>query len=113
MSNPDPSPENRFQPGRSGNPGGMTPEQAEKRRANRDAAFELEAKMLAALARDMSENEAAILDHVRADVLRLIHTAIERVDGKPTQPQEITSPDGSAGPSVIRIVAAAPNKAAE
>lgn len=108
-----PNPSTQFKPGQSGNPGGMTPEQAEKRRANRDAAFDIETKLLAALAKDMTKNEAAILDHVRADVLRLIHTAIERVDGKPTQPQEITSPDGSAGPSVIRIVAAAPNKASE
>ncbi len=108
-----PNPSTQFKSGQSGNPGGMTPEQAEKRRANRDAAFELETKMLAALTKDMTENEAAILDHIRSDVLRLIHTAIERVDGKPTQPQEITSPDGSAGPSVIRIVAAAPNKASE
>ena len=98
MANPNPLPENQWKPGQSGNPGGFTAEQVEKRKANRDRAFALEEKMLAALEKDMTENETAILQHIRADVLRLIHTEIERVDGKPQAKLDLSSEDGTMSP---------------
>lgn len=105
QGNPNPSPETRFEPGQSGNPGGLTKEQAEKRKANRDKAFALEERMLVALEKDMTEDESRILGHIRADVLRLIHTAIEREDGKPVARNEISDPTGSLSPpSVVQIV---------
>lgn len=105
QGNPNPSPNTRFEPGQSGNPGGLTAEQIAKRRANRDKAFALEERMLAALERDMTDDESRILGHIRADVLRLIHTAIEREDGKPVARNEHSSPDGSLSPpSVVQIV---------
>lgn len=95
----------KWKAGQSGNPGGLTAEQAEKRKANRDAAFAIEEKLLKALAEDMTENEAQVLGHIRGDVLRLIHTAIERVDGKPTQAVDNTSSDGSMSmPNRVEIV---------
>ena len=108
MSNPNPNEETRFQPGKSGNPGGLTKEQAEQRKRNRDAAMAIEEKLLAAVTRDLTERETQALEHVRADVLRLIHTAIERHDGKPTQPVDNTSSDGSAR-LPTRIVLCAPD----
>lgn len=105
MANPDPNYTTRWQKGESANPGGLTKEQARKRRANRDAAFALEEKMLAKLTKDFSEDEERILGHIRADVLKLIHTAIEREDGKAVARQEMTSPDGSMGPTRVEIVA--------
>lgn len=93
--NVDPEKDTRFKPGTSGNSGGMTREQAAKRKANRDAAFALEERMLAALKKDMDEREAAALEHIKADVLRLIHTAIEREDGKAVARVDNTSSDGS------------------
>ena len=99
MANPNPSPETRWKPGQSGNRGGMSAESAAKRKANRDAAFALEERMLAALKKDMDEREAAALEHIRADVLRLIHTAIEREDGKPKARVDLTSEDGSMSPA--------------
>ena len=105
MANPNPHPEGRWKPGQSGNPGGMNAESAAKRKANRDAAFALEERMLAALKKDMDEREAAALEHIRADVLRLIHTAIEREDGKPVARVDNTSSDGTfALPSKIVLV---------
>lgn len=101
----DPEKDTRFKPGQSGNPGGVTSEQMEKRKANRDAAFELEERLLKALKKDMDERESNIVDHIRADVLKLIHVAIEREDGKPVARTEMTSPDGSMGPSRVEIVA--------
>lgn len=106
MANPNPHPEGRWKPGQSGNPGGVTSEQMQKRKANRDAAFALEERMLAALKKDMDANEARVLDHIRADVLRLIHTAIEREDGKAVARVDNTSSDGSmAMPHRVEIVA--------
>lgn len=106
MANPNPSPETRWKPGQSANPGGMKPEDAAKRRANRDAAFALEERMLAALKKDMDSNEARILEHIRSDVLRLIHTAIEREDGKAVARVDNTSSDGSmAMPHRVEIIA--------
>lgn len=84
-----------WEPGRSGNPGGMTKEQAAKRKANRDRAFAIEERLLEALKKNMDENEAAIVEHIRSDVLKLIHTAIEREDGKPVARVDNTSSDGS------------------
>jgi hypothetical protein len=97
----------QWEPGQSGNPGGLTSEQAAKRKANRDKAFAIEERMLAALEKDMTEDEARILGHIKSDVLRLIHTAIEREDGKPQQRVDNTSSDGSASqPSTVRLVVA-------
>ena len=104
--NVDPEKDTRFKPGSSGNPGGMDAQQAAKRKANRDAAFALEERLLAALKKDMDEREANIVDHIRADVLKLIHTAIEREDGKAVARVDNTSSDGSmAMPHRVEIVA--------
>lgn len=97
--NPNTSGLTPFKPGQSGNPGGLTAEQIEKRRANRDKAFAIEEKLLAAIEVDLTQNEADALQHVRGDVLRLIHTAIERYDGKPQQHIDNTSSDGSMTPA--------------
>lgn len=91
--------DHQFKPGTSGNAGGLTAEQIEKRRANRDKAFAIEEKLLSAIEVDLTENEADALQHVRGDVLRLIHTAIERYDGKPTQQVDSVSSDGSMTPA--------------
>lgn len=96
--NPNTSGLTPFKPGQSGNPGGLTKEQIEKRKANRDKAFAIEEKLLAAIETDLTDNEAHALQHVRSDVLRLIHTAIERYDGKPTQQVDSVSSDGSMTP---------------
>ena len=98
MANPNPNPppeEYRWKPGVSANPGGLTKEQIEQRKRNRDVAMAIEEKLLGAVAKDLTEREQAALDHVRADVLRLIHVAIERHDGKPVAQIDNTSSDGS------------------
>lgn len=96
MANPDPSPESRFKPGQSGNPGGLTKEQIEQRRINRDVAMAIEQRLLAAQLKELEERPEQSLDHIRGDVLRMVHVAVERHDGKPTQQVDQTSSDGSA-----------------
>lgn len=73
------------------NKGGFTSEQKAQHKENRDKAMMLEARMLAALTEEFDANEKAIIDHIRADVLRLIHAAIERHDGKAKQSVDVTS----------------------
>lgn len=109
MANEFPNPDQKWKPGTSGNPGGLTKSQIEQRKRNRDAAMAIEEKLLAAVTKDLTEREAQALEHVRADVLRLIHTAIERHDGKPTQQVDQTSSDGSAR-LPTRIVLVAPDE---
>ena len=87
-----------WQPGKSGNPGGLTRAQLDKIAANRDKAAELETRLLDALKKDMDENEAAIIDHIKADVLKLINQAHERHDGRAKQSVDVTSSDGSMSP---------------
>ena len=99
LANPNPTPppeEYRWKPGVSANPGGLTKEQIAQRKRNRDTAMAIEEKLLGAVAKDLTEREAQALDHVRGDVLRLIHAAIERHDGKPRQEVDNLSSDGSA-----------------
>jgi len=103
-----PNPDTQFKPGQSGNPGGKTA----SHRAAEVKAAELAAKvqldLVQALANAVSECDGDVgrLEYLTKEVNALLKNAQDRGFGAPVQPQEITSPDGSAGPSVIRIVAA-------
>lgn len=96
MANEFPNPDQKWKPGVSANPGGLTKEQIELRRKNRDTAMAIEEKLLAAQMKALEEKPEEAIGHIRADALRLIHVAIERHDGKPTQQVDTTSSDGSA-----------------
>lgn len=105
MANEFPNPDQKWKPGVSPNPGGLNREQIEQRKRNRDTAMAIEEKLLGAVTKDLTENEVTALGHVRSDVLRLIHAAIERHDGKPRQEVDNLSSDGSAVlPSRILLV---------
>lgn len=98
---------NPFKPGQSGNPGGKTSEHRKAEIRAAEAAAKVQADLVEALARVVSSagDDAEKMEHIRSDVLKLLKDAQDRGFGSPVQPQEITSPDGSASPSVIRIVA--------
>lgn len=79
------------------NPGGFTKEQKAQHKINRDRALALEDRILSALEAD--GDGVAIREMLSGgDVLRLIHTAIERYDGKPKQAVDLSSEDGSMSP---------------
>lgn len=82
------------------NPGGFTKEQKAQHKINRDRALALEDRMLSAVEGMFLEHpeKEKIVEYIRADVLRLIHTAIERYDGKPKQAVDLSSEDGSMSP---------------
>jgi hypothetical protein len=110
MANPNPSPETRFNPGQSGNPGGKT---SAHRKAEVEAA-ELAAKARLGLVRafaNLVEGTATDQDRMsllNSDALRLLKDSEDRGYGAPTQPVDNTSSDGSMKPTAIRIVGVAP-----
>lgn len=82
------------------NRGGFTKEQKAQHKINRDRALALEDRMLSAVEGMFLEHpeKEKIVEYIRGDFLRLIHTAIERYDGKPGQSVDLSSSDGSMSP---------------
>ena len=103
MTNKNPSPQNQFKKGVSGNPGGKTSEQKTQELRNAEAAVALRGKMLEALGSVMADmTPEEILERLEPNALKLLKDAEDRGLGAPVQP--ITSPDGSLRPSVIELV---------
>lgn len=101
MANPNPSPETRFQPGQSGNPGGKT---QEHKRLEMEAA-EMAAKLRHAMLSSMQEKLARgadALELVSGDALRLFKDSEDRAHGTPKAISEITGEGG--GPVVFKTV---------
>lgn len=111
QGNPNPSPETRFKPGQSGNPGGKTAEHRKAEVEAAEAAAQLQLRLVMALTAELDKLEAgdpesgaeanptAAVGAIKGDVLRLLKDAQDRAFGAPTQP--LTSPDGSMTPKVI------------
>ena len=107
MANPNPSPETRFKPGQSGNPGGKT---AEHKRLELEAA-EMAAKLRHAMLTSMQEKLAAGVpaeELMSGDALRLFKDSEDRAHGTPKATTELSGPDGGeiATSLTIRIVGA-------
>ena len=102
-----PNTSTQFKPGQSGNPGGLNSETHRLIRDSAEKAARLQNLLiegvLAKVEQSSPEEREAIL---RADVNKIIGDALDRHLGKATQPIDNTSSDGSAAPTVIRIVAA-------
>jgi len=103
-----PNPSTQFKPGQSGNPGGKTADHraAEVKAAELAAKVQLNFMQALANAVDECDGDTSKLEFLTKEVNALLKNAQDRGFGQPVAPQEITSPDGSMGPSVIRIVAA-------
>lgn len=100
MANPNPSPETRFQPGQSGNPGGKS---QEHKRLEMEAA-EMAAKLRHAMLSSMQEKllqGADALELVSGDALRLFKDSEDRAHGTPKASLEASGPDGGALQIVI------------
>lgn len=94
MANPNPSPETRFKPGSTPNPGGKT---KELKRLEMEAA-EMSARLRhAALSSMMEKLEGNLLDVddiVKADMLRLFKDSEDRAHGTPRQTLHGAGDDG-------------------
>jgi hypothetical protein len=101
MANPNPSPETRFKPGQSGNPGGKTEGQ---RAAEIDAArisAEMRLSILSSLQEKLTSGEIKVEDLLDAATLKLFKDSEDRAHGTPKQAVDHTSSDGSMSPKTI------------
>lgn len=107
MANPNPSPESRFKPGRSGNPGGKTSAHRKAEIRAAEAAALVQADLVEALARvvQTAGDDMDRLAHIKAEVNTLLKNAQDRGFGTPQQHVDTTSSDGSASlPTRIVLV---------
>lgn len=101
MANPNPSPETRFKPGQSGNPGGKSGEQLRIDREAADYAAKIRHKMLSSLAGKLDEG-ADPLDFLEPNALKLFKDSEDRAHGTPKASTELSGPDG--GPVPVEAV---------
>lgn len=93
MANPNPSPETRFQPGQSGNPGGKTSEHREAEIKAAEIAAQLRLAMLSRMQELLAEGSDAV-ELMTGDALRLFKDSEDRAHGAPKQVNEIAGKDG-------------------
>ena len=102
-----PNPSTQFKPGQSGNPGGINSETHRLIKESAEKAARLQNLLIDGILQKVEqaspEEREAIL---RADVNKIIGDALDRHMGRAVQQVDNTSSDGSARPSVIKIVAA-------
>ena len=111
MANPNPSPEHRFKPGQSGNPGGKTSEHRKAEIRAAEAAAIVQADLVEALARvvQTAGDDLERLALIKAEVNTLLKNAQDRAFGSPQQHVDQTSSDGSAS-LPTRIVLVGPDE---
>src|SRR5210317_1332819 len=88
--------------------GGVTREQWDKIKENRDKAMQVDGAWLDAilnLIAEAGDDASKVLALLSTDTRSVVHTAIERYDGKPSQRTDLTSSDGSMKPTTIQLVA--------
>lgn len=93
MANPNPSPETRFKPGQSGNPGGKSSEhrKAEVRAAELAAKIQLDIVQALADAVDECSESKEKLDYLNKEVNALLKNVQDRGFGTPKQTIESDS----------------------
>lgn len=82
MANPNPSPETRFKPGSTPNPGGKTKEQKAKEMEAAQMAADLRHAMLSSMMEKHKSGEN-MLDYVDANTLKLFKDSEDRAHGTP------------------------------
>lgn len=90
MANPNPSPETRFKPGQSGNPGGKSGEQLRIDREAADMAAKIRHKILSSLAGKIDAGEDP-LQFVDPAMLKLFKDSEDRAHGTPRQAVDHTT----------------------
>jgi hypothetical protein len=99
--NPNPSPETRFQPGQSGNPGGIPAKTLALIRQNGERAARINAMLLEGLESTLKNmDQAGRAETLRADVNKAISDAMDRAYGKAAASIDLTSKDGSMTPAL-------------
>ncbi len=99
MANPNPSPETRFEPGKSGNPGGKTAEHVAAERKAAEMAAIMRLKMLSSM-QEKIDAGADPMDLMSGEAIRLFKDSEDRAHGTPKQSVEATGAEG--GPLIIQ-----------
>lgn len=105
MANPNPSPETRFEPGKSGNPSGRSSQELKNLNEAARIASDLKLKALSCLQEYASSKESpldVIQALMNADAVRLFKEVEDRAHGTPKASTELTGPNG--GPIDTRLV---------
>lgn len=105
MPNPDPSPETRFKPGQSGNPGGVSSETARLIRENAEKAALIRGRLLDAVVEAIQGADALTLKMIEPSMLKLLKDSEDRGLGAPVQAVDHTT-NGKDMPSTITLRAA-------
>lgn len=93
-----------FEKGKSGNPGGMSKEQARLIRENAEAASRIRAKLLSATEETLaSAGPTTIMESIEAAMLKLLQDSETRGLGAPVQHVDNTSSDGSMTPRASEL----------
>ena len=99
-----------FKKGQSGNPGGMSSEQARLIRENAEAASRIRAKLLKATEDTLATADPnTVMESIEAAMLKLLTDSETRGLGAPVQQIDNTSSDGSMAPQVIERVIVKPD----
>jgi hypothetical protein len=84
MPNPNPSPETRFQPGQSGNPGGLSSETARLIRENAESAARIRARLLQATEDSLKERDTdTAMELIESAMLKMLKDSEDRGLGAP------------------------------
>ena len=102
MANPNPSPETRFKPGDTPNPGGKSKEQKRLEIEAAEMAVKLRHAMLSSMMEKLGDGSAAD-NLITSDLLRLMKDSEDRAHGTPKATSEISGPDGGEIPVSIAI----------
>lgn len=102
MANPNPSPETRFTPGRSGNPGGKSSEQIKDEREASAIAAKLRLTMLSTM-QEKVDAGTDVLELMTSDALKLFKDSEDRAHGTPKQTSEVSGPGGGDVPHRLTI----------
>lgn len=95
----------QFKKGQSGNPGGMSSEQARLIRENAEAASRIRAKLLKATEETLATADPnAVMESIEAAMLKLLTDSETRGLGAPVQQIDNTSSDGSMTPRTVEFV---------
>lgn len=106
-----PNPSTQFKPGVSGNPGGKSSAHRKAEIKAAELAAKVQLGFVQALANlvEEAQGDNKKLEFLNKEVNALIKNAQDRGFGAPTQPTEITNPDGSLAPTTVQIVAVKPD----
>ena len=92
-----------WQPGKSGNPGGITAETKARITANAEAAVRIRAALLAKIETMIDPETGGFMDDMSGELLKLLKDSEDRGLGAPTAKTAFTDADGNDIPASLTL----------